>query len=111
MSIEYEIALATLEVSQQNLATAKLAHEKMTLQLDTRVMTLASMAATIISNAHPNFGGCNAKEAVKLAKEVLDAAEETHRTEKVEAEKFKALVNHKCDTLEEIRKCPICAVP
>ena len=42
---------------------------------DTKNIALAQIAATIITNSHPKFAGCDAHEAVLMARELLAEVE------------------------------------
>ena len=75
-------AAITLQVSQKNLETAKLAHRKMVEQLSMRTATIAQMAATILtaptfynSKLFTNNNVTPAGVAVKLAEEIMVEAE------------------------------------
>jgi hypothetical protein len=72
--VEAERALNAINVETANnhrLASEK-ALEKVTSALDMRTVCIAQMATSIITNSSPHWPGCTAREAVVLAKEILE---------------------------------------
>ena len=72
---ERALSALQLETAKNHRAASEKVLEKVAGALDMRSVCLAQMATSILTNSHPNWPGCTPREAVLMAREILEEVE------------------------------------